>query len=436
MKQITWIVFGGLFLMGTAQAASFDCGRASSKMEKLICSDPQLSKNDDDLAVLYAKALKEAPDPAALKKQQREWLSDVRKRCDDVPCLRDAYTSRMTQLASGKNASIQERTATFPPKSYAKYMRLIDLGDGGGERAEIEGISADGFVIVGSIIISEERPENSVKHPFRWTQAGGFQDLSTADDEFAGAARVSADGSVIVGYTDGLPFRWTQAGGRQYIAASSADDVSADGSVIVGRIGPADNSQVYRWTQEGGVQNIGAMGGKSAWVGGVSADGLVVIGTITINENESHAFRWTQADGFQDLGTMGGRFTAAHAVSADGSVIVGEIGMANGTHIFLWSKADGAVDLGAMGGKSPYPASVSADGATIVGSVIMNDGSSHAFRWTQNGGAQDLGTLGGTYVTVVGASADGSIIVGSVISGNKEHAIVAPLNKMGQVIIK
>lgn len=90
-------------------AASFDCIKAATRMEKLICSDPQLSKSDEDLAASYSKALKEASDPAAIKKQQREWLADVRKRCNDVACFKDAYSARIAQLASGKNVAKQEK---------------------------------------------------------------------------------------------------------------------------------------------------------------------------------------------------------------------------------------------------------------------------------------------------------------------------------------
>ncbi len=86
-------------------AASFDCTRAATKMEKLICSDAQLSKSDEDLAATYSKVLIEAADPAAIKKQQREWLADVRKRCDEVVCIRNAYTLRITQLASIKTTT-------------------------------------------------------------------------------------------------------------------------------------------------------------------------------------------------------------------------------------------------------------------------------------------------------------------------------------------
>jgi len=85
-----------------AYAASFDCARAATKMEKLICGNSQLSKGDEDLAVAYTNALKEASDPAAIKKQQREWLTNA-QRCDDYACLMNAFWSQIAQLANPEN---------------------------------------------------------------------------------------------------------------------------------------------------------------------------------------------------------------------------------------------------------------------------------------------------------------------------------------------
>lgn len=90
-------------------AAGFDCTRATTKMEKLICNEPQLSKADEDLAASYSQALKVSSDPTAIKKQQREWLAEVRKRCDDVACIRESYSLRIAQLTSVENISKQNQ---------------------------------------------------------------------------------------------------------------------------------------------------------------------------------------------------------------------------------------------------------------------------------------------------------------------------------------
>lgn len=53
------------------QAASFNCAKSVTRMEKLICSDEKLSKMDKDLLVLYSKSLHEATNPETTRKQQR-----------------------------------------------------------------------------------------------------------------------------------------------------------------------------------------------------------------------------------------------------------------------------------------------------------------------------------------------------------------------------
>lgn len=116
------IALGYFFLATFAQATSFDCTQATTNVEKLICIDPQLSKIDEDLAISFAQAVKESADPGSMKKQQREWLSRVRNRCGNVTCLRNAYTTRITRLASVKKA-----TADPPTKSVMSDAEACQL---------------------------------------------------------------------------------------------------------------------------------------------------------------------------------------------------------------------------------------------------------------------------------------------------------------------
>jgi uncharacterized protein len=102
-------IFFLLIIAGNTHAASFDCGNATSEVEKLICGDPLLSKSDDDLAALYAKTLKQAADPSSVKKQQRDWLRNVRDGCSDVSCLREAYATRTRELLSIKETLSRQK---------------------------------------------------------------------------------------------------------------------------------------------------------------------------------------------------------------------------------------------------------------------------------------------------------------------------------------
>ena len=74
---------------------------------------------------------------------------------------------------------------------------------------------------------------------------------------------VSADGSVIVGRaSNGNAFRWTAAGGMQDLGTlggfgSAAYDVSDNGSVIVGDSSIASGAgRAFRWTAAGGMKNL------------------------------------------------------------------------------------------------------------------------------------------------------------------------------------
>src|SRR5512142_817260 len=82
-----------------ASAASFDCARAQSKIERQICADPKLSALDDELAQVYKDALGRVSDPEALKKAQRDWLKKVRSSLETPYAIATAYRARIDEIA-------------------------------------------------------------------------------------------------------------------------------------------------------------------------------------------------------------------------------------------------------------------------------------------------------------------------------------------------
>ncbi|GEM_PF-558424 len=96
MKHLIYAVAFLSFATG-AHAASFDCAKASTLVEKAICSDAKLSELDDSLMKAYKKALASSPDASGLKSQQRAWLT-VRNKCVDASCLNHAYADRLNAL--------------------------------------------------------------------------------------------------------------------------------------------------------------------------------------------------------------------------------------------------------------------------------------------------------------------------------------------------
>lgn len=77
---------------------SFNCDAARTKVERLICSDSELSRLDQSMAVQYKRRLSMGTDSATLKSEQRQWLVTVRNRCLDKSCLILRYQERIQEL--------------------------------------------------------------------------------------------------------------------------------------------------------------------------------------------------------------------------------------------------------------------------------------------------------------------------------------------------
>lgn len=95
-----------LFFTANANAASFDCAKASTLVEQTICSNTKLSELDDSLTQIYKRAIASGPNASLVKSEQRTWLTNVRNKCATVACLTQAYFERQKELnaLSGKNA--------------------------------------------------------------------------------------------------------------------------------------------------------------------------------------------------------------------------------------------------------------------------------------------------------------------------------------------
>jgi uncharacterized protein len=89
------VVLALLLAASESRGASFDCAKAKSKVEKLVCADAALSKLDEKLAVAFRNA---ASDWDSAYNSQREWLRETRDRCDDVACLAKVYPARIEEL--------------------------------------------------------------------------------------------------------------------------------------------------------------------------------------------------------------------------------------------------------------------------------------------------------------------------------------------------
>ena len=88
-----------LICCGAASAASFDCSKASTKVERMICATPVLSALDEELAAAFKARLAQDPGSAAsITRDQRLWLAMARGACTTVECTEQAYRRRISGL--------------------------------------------------------------------------------------------------------------------------------------------------------------------------------------------------------------------------------------------------------------------------------------------------------------------------------------------------
>jgi uncharacterized protein YecT (DUF1311 family) len=81
-----------------SSSPSFNCAKASSDAERLICSSPELSKADVRLNQAYGNAVARTSDRAALKNEQNFWRKNNRDACVDEACMLRAYKNRVEEL--------------------------------------------------------------------------------------------------------------------------------------------------------------------------------------------------------------------------------------------------------------------------------------------------------------------------------------------------
>ncbi|ESP94196.1 lysozyme inhibitor LprI family protein [Pseudoalteromonas luteoviolacea] len=93
-----------LLLSSHGMAAGFDCQKAATKVEKLICSDSALSQLDEDMGIAYRN--KRASLYGVKRQQylvkQRNWLKQVRNKCEAVACLKKVYQARIWEINGQK----------------------------------------------------------------------------------------------------------------------------------------------------------------------------------------------------------------------------------------------------------------------------------------------------------------------------------------------
>jgi uncharacterized protein len=116
-----------------SHAASFDCAKAATLVENVICTDSEISAQDDALLVAYRQALTNAGKTDALKHDQQRWLKK-RNLCKNKTCLQQLYEQRIKVL-SHLNPLPQTVGHCIDSKIIGKQTRFDDAvaGEAGGE---------------------------------------------------------------------------------------------------------------------------------------------------------------------------------------------------------------------------------------------------------------------------------------------------------------
>lgn len=138
----------GAFFSMAAGAASFDCAKASSRVENAICASPTLSRLDSELADAYGVILLTNADAEGVKSAQRVWLRDTRNKCVDDACLETVYKQRIAALRgpdpvdAPSRAEIEADDANMPSDQELAEQEQKRLAEEQAAKARADELSA------------------------------------------------------------------------------------------------------------------------------------------------------------------------------------------------------------------------------------------------------------------------------------------------------
>lgn len=118
LKPFSLIIF--LALSTGAHSASFDCQKAKSINEKLICQDEDLSKLDDELSVIYKSAIAKSETPKDLIANQRTAWKQREAECSSKSCLLDWFAQRKAFFGAATPTPVKTTKQNAPEQPSKK----------------------------------------------------------------------------------------------------------------------------------------------------------------------------------------------------------------------------------------------------------------------------------------------------------------------------
>jgi uncharacterized membrane protein len=283
---------------------------------------------------------------------------------------------------------------------------------------------------------------------YRWTAAGGFQDLGPGDS-FSSSIGISSDGSTIISGHIGLdgfssPALWNKDGlvdlGHPANGCTALDNswgsgygVNADGTMAVGIAWNCSTAEGFAWTADKGNISLGHPAGHSSRASAISANGQTIVGFWEDPTGPRRPVRWVKGKYDMFLGTA--KLGEASAVTSDGVQIVGQVYPPSGNGVtFLYSDKSGPVVLGTISGSpqdQSFPNGISDTGRVVGWSGDPFGVGIQAFIWSPSLGMKRLESVlkhsgaiipaGITLTTAESISADGSTIVGEYVDSNYNY---------------
>jgi uncharacterized protein len=168
-----------------ATAASFDCAKARSNVEKSICGNPTLSGLDEEMAAAYKAALQTFPVKGYVKAEQRHWLSLLGAGCENecAAALIPKFSRRIEQLTPQAGTRVYANTRDFSYQDGDAVIQFVPEGTGR-ERMRVWG----GFRVSRSAFAEPGKPV-LIGCEFDGVVSGN----TAADDHTTVAFRVSND---------------------------------------------------------------------------------------------------------------------------------------------------------------------------------------------------------------------------------------------------